>query len=172
MPSKLKRFQHTGELHFLTVSCHGREPYFSTAQSRERFELALEKVRRRYVFFVYAYVVMPEHVHLLVSEPKRESLARVMQAIKTSISKQNKPRPFWLARYYDFNLHTAEKRSEKIRYIHQNPVKRRLVSNPEDWEWSSFRHYLSGEKGRVEIESEWTAGRRQGLKAPVVFERI
>jgi putative transposase len=130
MPSRLKRFQHTGELHFLTISCHGREPYFSTPQSRELFEFALEAVRKRYVFFVYACVVMPEHVHLLVSEPKRETLARVMQALKTSVSKQSKPRPFWLARYYDFNLHGSEKRTEKTRYIHRNPVKHGLVSKP------------------------------------------
>jgi putative transposase len=171
MPSRLKRFQNTGELHLLTVSCHDRQPYFSTPQSRKLFEEALESARRRYVFFVYAYVVMPEHVHLLVSEPKRESLSQVMQALKTSVSKQSKPRPFWLTRYYDFNLHASEKRTEKIRYIHRNPVKRGLVNNPEDWEWSSFRHYFTGEKGRIEIESEWTAGFRQGLKVPEVFER-
>ena len=94
-----------------------------------------------------------------------------MQALKTSVSKQSKPRPFWLTRYYDFNLHASEKRTEKIRYIHRNPVKRGLVNNPEDWEWSSFRHYFTGEKGRIEIESEWTAGFRQGLKVPEVFER-
>jgi len=171
MPSRLKRFQHTGELHFLTISCHRRRPYFSTCQSREIFEAALETVRKRYGFFVYAYVVMPEHVHLLVSEPKRETLAQAIQALKTSVSKQSDPRPFWLARYYDFNLHNSEKRTEKIRYIHRNPVKRGLVDNPEDWEWSSFCHYLTSEKGRVEIESEWTAGLRQGLKVPVVFEQ-
>jgi hypothetical protein len=52
---------------------------------------------------------------------------------------------------------------EKLRYMHRNPVKRGLVEKPEDWEWSSFRHYLTGFEGRVEIESSWTARRREKL---------
>jgi len=50
---------------------------------------------------------------------------------------------------------------EKLRYIHRNPVERGLVTCPEDWAWSSFRHYLTGESGTVEIESHWTARRRE-----------
>ena len=65
------------------------------------------------------------------------------------------------ARYYDFNVWSEEKRVEKLRYIHRNPVKRGLVERPEDWLWSSFHHYLTGEEGVVEIESHWTATRRE-----------
>lgn len=55
------------------------------------------------------------------------------------------------------------KRIEKLRYMHRNPVKRELVHEPQDWTWSSFRHYLTGEKGIVEIESEWTGRRRERM---------
>ena len=51
---------------------------------------------------------------------------------------------------------TSKKRIEKLKYIHRNPVKRGLVDRPEDWAWSSFRHYLTGESGVVGIESPWT----------------
>ena len=61
-------------------------------------------------------------------------------------------RPFWQARYYDFNVFTDGKRIEKLDYIHCNPVKRGLVESPEDWLWSSCRYYQTGEQGRVEIE--------------------
>jgi len=61
----------------------------------------------------------------------------------------------WLPRYYDFNVWSEAKRIEKLRYLHRNPVKRGLVRSPEDWAWSSFRHYLSGIEGAVEIESQW-----------------
>ena len=64
---------------------------------------------------------------------------------------------FWQARYYDFNVWSNRKRVEKLRYIHRNPVARGLVARPEVWKWSSYRHYLTGVEGRVEIESEWTA---------------
>ena len=104
---------------------------------------------------------------MLVSEPKREMLGRVLQALKTSVSKQSDQRPFWLARYYDFNVQSEEKRIEKLKYMHRNPVTRGLVTRPEEWKWSSFQHYLTGEIGSVEIESFWTAGKRAGLAMPV-----
>jgi putative transposase len=69
-------------------------------------------------------------------------------------------RPFWQARYYDFLVHNEEKRAEKLRYMHRNPVVRGLVAKPEEWPWSSYRHYATGERCIVEIESEWTAARR------------
>ena len=166
MPSRLVRFQQAGDIHFLTFSCHDRLPYLSTSATREIFEHSLEQMRRRYVFHVFGYVIMPEHVHLLVSEPKRGMLDRAIQALKTSISKQSAHCPFWLVRYYDFNVHSEEKRVEKLRYMHRNPVARGLVARPEEWKWSSFRHYLTGEPGTVEIESFWIAGRRAGLTLP------
>ncbi len=166
MPSKLKRYQDTGDLHFLTFSCHNRLPYLATASARNLFEYVLEQTRKRYVFHVFGYVVMPEHVHLLISEPKQGMLNLAIQAMKTSVSKQSSPHPFWLARYYDFNVFTSDKHTEKLRYLHRNPVTRGLVTRPEDWRWSSFRHYMTGEEGTVEIESPWTAGKRAGLKLP------
>jgi putative transposase len=107
--------------------------------------------------------VMPEHVHLLVSEPMHGTLARALQALKLSVSVQSRERPFWQRRYYDFNVHSERKRVEKLRYMHRNPVVRGLCAAPEDWKWSSFRHYATGLEGTVEIESFWTAARRCGL---------
>jgi len=166
MPSSLKRYQQSGDFHFLTFSCYHRSPYLASSESRGRFEQTLEHIRRRYVFHVFGYVVMPEHVHLLVSEPSRATLALAMQALKTSVSKQSKERPFWQVRYYDFNVFSSAKRTEKLRYMHRNPVTRGLVDRPEEWKWSSFRHYLTGESGIVEIESTWTSGMRAGLNLP------
>ena len=166
MPTNLKRYQQSGDFHFLTFSCYHRLPYFATRESRDRFEQALEQIRKRYVFHVFGYVVMPEHVHLLVSEPTRTTLARAMQALKTSVSKQSKEKPFWQVRYYDFNVFSTAKRTEKLRYIHRNPVTRGLVTRPEEWQASSFRQYLTGEQRTVTIESTWAAAKRAGLKLP------
>jgi putative transposase len=111
------------------------------------------------------YVVMPEHVHLLVNEPGRGPLSRTVQALKLSVSMRSRERPFWQAHYYDFNISTHDKFVEKLRYIHRNPVRRGLAARPEDWKWSSFRHYRTGMRGIVEIESEWTA-RERGWQLP------
>ena len=68
---------------------------------------------------------------------------------------------FWQKRYYDFNVRNYAQFVEKLRYIHRNPVKAGLCERPEDWEWSSFRHYATGVDGGVEIASEWTARKRE-----------
>jgi putative transposase len=70
---------------------------------------------------------------------------------------------FWQRRYYDFNVWSEKKFVEKVRYIHRNPVRRGLVEQPDQWRWSSFRQYAYGEDGVVEIESQWTARRREWL---------
>src|ERR1700733_5372436 len=103
MTHGLRRFQQAGNFHFLTFSCHRRRPYLRSAIARDRFEACLERIRKRYMFVVLGYVVMPEHVHLLVNEPTRGTLDRVMQALKLSVSRRQVRTPFWQARYYDFN---------------------------------------------------------------------
>jgi putative transposase len=129
----LKRHQHLGHLHFVTFSCYQRQPRLKTATARDLFEDALERTRCRYGFQVVGYVVMPEHVHLLVSEPSKESLALGLQALKLSVTRRSEQGRFWQARYYDFNLYTEDKRVEKLDYIHWNPVKRGLVETMEQW---------------------------------------
>jgi putative transposase len=164
MPWGLKRYQQSRQLHFITFTCYHRAPLLSTEQARYTFLTGLETVRRWYSFYVVGYVVMPDHVHLLISEPERGTLALSMQMTKQMVSRKlraGKRKAFWQGRYYDFNVWSERKRVEKLRYMHRNPVTRGLVASPEDWTWSSFRHYATGEDGAVEIESQWTARKRE-----------
>lgn len=158
MPRNLKRYQESGQLHFITFSCFQREPLLDNDRLRTVFEEMLERLRQRHHFYVFGYVLMPEHVHLLLSEPEKLSLAFTIGALKTEVSKRSglEGGNFWQRRYYDFNVFTYQKFTEKLKYIHRNPVKRGLVERPEEWQWSSYCHYLRGTVGRVEIESEWT----------------
>jgi putative transposase len=110
---------------------------------------------------------MPEHVHLLVSEPERGSLRTVLQMLKQTVSRKlarrEKRSPSWQAGYYECNVWSDRTRVQKLRYLHRNPVKRGLCERPEDWQWSSFRHYLTGADSGVEIESQWAARKRQAV---------
>jgi putative transposase len=155
MTQGLKRYQSTGDLHFITFSCYQRRPYLASAQASSLFEQSLERTRSRYRFCVIGYVIMPEHVHLLLSEPALTPLATALHALKLSVSKRSTQHPFWAHRYYDFNVFTTRKQMEKLRYLHRNPVSRGIVARPEDWQWSSFRHYATGIRGIVEISSYW-----------------
>ncbi|WP_263366761.1 transposase [Edaphobacter bradus] len=102
---------------------------------------------------VLGYVVMPEHMHLLVSEPSDHEvpLSKVLQALKISVSRRLAPRPFWQKRNYDCNAFTHNKRVEKLKYMHRNPIKRGLVERADEWRWSSYRHYLLDEPGPVQM---------------------
>jgi putative transposase len=112
---------------------------------------------------------MPEHVHLLLSEPAEETVAQAMQLLKTRVSIQARREnhrtasgsPFWQTRYYDHNVRNNQAFSTQLRYIHRNPVKRGLCNTPQDWPWSSFRAWASGEVGVVEVESDLIAARRE-----------
>ena len=168
MPSGLRRYHESKQTHFVTFSCYHRLPLLSTPTTRDIFLDCLERTRRIFHLRVHGYVVMPEHVHLLLSEPEEELLSTAIQALKLASSRRtarfrepSDPR-LWQRRYFDHNVRTAESFETVLQYTHRNPVKRGLAVKPEDWKWSSFRHYATAEVGVVEIESRWTADRRSG----------
>jgi REP-associated tyrosine transposase len=156
MPLGLKRIYGLGHLHFITFSCHRRLPLLGTARARNIFVEVLDQVRYRFVLLLVGYVVMPEHVHLLISEPMVGTPSTAMQMLKQRVSRlvrkgteHGKDRSFWETRFYDFNVRTKKKKVEKLVYMHMNPVKRGLVDQPEDWPWSSYSFYQ--EKGTILI---------------------
>jgi len=171
MRRNLKRYYGAGNLHFITCGCYRRQPLLGTPRRRDLLLTVLEQVRKRYEFVV-GYVIMPEHIHLLISEPQAKNPSTVMQALKISFARRvlararrhrnpsqtglfdHPPQHIWQKRFYDFNVWTEHKRVEKLRYMHCNPVKRGLVASPELWRWSSFRAYSLGETGLVRV-NEW-----------------
>jgi putative transposase len=173
VPKGLKRFYGQRHLHFITFSCYRRLPILGTGRRRTAFLKTLEEVRIRYGFKVVGYVVMPEHVHLLMSEPDRADPSVVMQVLKQRFARRIRPRKkqdiavgqgelwpltqpidkaVWQRRFYDFNVWSPAKRTEKLRYMHNNTVKRGLASAPGEWIWSSYRYYAVGEIGIVTVE--------------------
>jgi putative transposase len=169
MPTNLHRYYGAGYSHFITTSCYQRRPLLGTARSRDLFLKVMEQVRQRHQFVVVGYVVMPEHVHLLFSEPERGNPSLVLAALKQAFAhrmlrelraKTGAQKDslwstpvvvghVWQRRFYDFVVFTEKKRAEKLRYMHHNPVQRGLVLEPQQWLWSSFRHYAYGERDPV-----------------------
>jgi putative transposase len=170
---KPKRYTGRGDLHFITFSCFQRRPLLGSVHARNLFLKTLGEVRAKHEFLLLGYVIMPEHVHLLLSEPKHLTPSRVLQILKQRVSRKMRgkhrngsrqqltlrfpedqgelPR-FWQRRFYDFNVYTKVKFREKLDYMHANPVKRRLVGHPKDWPWSSFSFYATGEPGLLRID--------------------
>ena len=120
---------------------------------------------------------MPEHFHLLMSEPRTGNPSSVMQFFKQAVvhhllsspgppsakpaesGAPTQPPPkeshFWMKRYYDFNVWSQKKRIEKLDYMHFNPVKRGLVRHPGDWPWSSYRFYTYADTHMLKIDWKW-----------------
>ena len=173
MSAGLHRTYGAHHLHFITNSCYRRLPFFDAPGAPDRFLAILEQTRQRYRFVVVGYVVMPEHIHLLITEPEIGTPSTVMQVLKQRTAHALLPkrkradprqrrlfgdeprRAFWQARFYDFNVWSTKKRVEKLRYMHNNPVKRGLVESPELWAWSSYRYYHLDDTGPVQLEVGW-----------------
>jgi putative transposase len=174
---RLERRYGLGHLHFITCSCYHRLPFLNTVKARDCFLQTLSEVRDRYDFALLGYVVMPEHIHLLISEPNRGNPSIVMRVLKQRVSRKLRRRSrrkstegqmrlwsdsplslharFWQRRFYDFNVWSARKKNEKMNYMHFNPVKRGLVSHPKEWRWSSHRFYWKSERGLCTPNPEW-----------------
>lgn len=171
MPKNLKRYYGKGDLHFITFSCFRRLALLGTARARNVFVRALGEERKKYGIAVVGYVVMPEHIHLLIGESKKGTPSSVVHSLKLRVSKrmrrgrrkqsasqrtlpfregERELPQFWQKRFYDFNVWRWEEKKEKLNNftrdrkavnMHRNPVTRRLVKDPKDWVWSSYSSY-------------------------------
>ena len=174
MPKGLTRRYGLGHLHFITFSCYRRLPLLGSVHARNAFVKILDQVRDRYGFALVGYVVMPEHIHLLISEPAVGTPSTVLQVLKQRVSRRLRRKArqpasarqwqlrfdradhslpqFWQPRFYDFNVWSQKKLMEKLQYMHMNPLKRKLVAHPNDWPWSSFSFYARKDSGLVRID--------------------
>src|SRR5579863_1048171 len=142
MPNNLRRITGFNDLHFITFCCYQRRPFLDSVRARNLAVRSLEQTRVRFGFALVGYVSMPEHVHLLLSESGTATPAKIIQSFKQRVSrtlrarKRQRPgqltfrfpersgeyRRFWQRRYYDFNVHSRAKMTEKLHYMHGNPV--------------------------------------------------
>lgn len=158
---------------YLTFSCHGRLPLLGTPPLRDLFERTLRAAREKCRFRLYAWVAMPEHVHIiLVPDLTAADGAEICRSIKqpvgfAAISRWRElnapvlPRitmedgraRFWLAGGgFDRNVRSRSRLIREIGYIHRNPVKRGLVEHPTAWPWSSARWYAGQRDGQIPID--------------------
>jgi putative transposase len=153
-----------GEIHEYTFSTYRRQPFLTDDEFKRMFLQNLDRARKKHGFLVWAYVLMPEHVHLLI--PAQSALTKdILSSIKQPFAKRivaklknenpellrkmvsgakrgNSPFSFWqVGGGYDRNVHGAREAWDCIHYIHWNPVRRGLVERPEDLAWSSARFY-------------------------------
>ena len=170
---KCKRYNVPGHAHELTFGCYQGMPLFENKVFCQYFAEAVNKAKEPYAFDVWAYVIMPEHIHLLLF-PYRPSysISQILRSIKQSVSrkavnwlKENQPgllnqmvveQPRKTYRFwqdgggYDRNIFTRETAVNSAQYIHMNPVRRKLVETVDLWHYSSFGQ-SKGRVGPIEV---------------------
>ena len=175
----IQHYNKPGHAHFLTFSCYKQLPLLNNERTRNWLIDAIEYTKEKYKYALWAYVIMPEHVHLLVyplAQPYDISL--FLKSIKQSVARKAKhflqksdtkwldkltlnrgPRKvfrFWqTGTGYDRNIKSGNELFEKFHYIHSNPVKRGLVLTPEEWLWSSARWYKGGKGISLAVDDSY-----------------
>ena len=175
---RCRRYDEPYHAHYLTFSCFRRQPFFSGQMAGRWFLEALDAARQAEGFHLWAFVVMPEHLHMVIAPGAEYSISRILWRIKKPLAERvvgfvREHHPEFLKRMaegraggrirrhfwqpgggYDGILRSVEDVYEKIRYFHANPVRRGLVVRPEDWEWSSYRAWTDGQQGAIQLDLE------------------
>ena len=185
-----RRYNDAGHAHALTFSCYRRQAFLSKDGSRRWLIDAIERARLKHRLHIWAYAIMPEHVHLLIwpTEPVYD-ISDILSSIKQSVTKRALPyvrrqapvflrrmeerRPSGVIHYrfwqpgggYDRNIVEPGTAYRQIEYIHNNPVRRGLCQKPEDWLWSSAADYAGVRVGPLRLD-------RESLPRPSGPERV
>ena len=174
-----KRYCDPGHAHALIFSCFQRRPFLSKNRSRQWLIDAIDAARNKHRFHVWAYVIMPEHAHLLLRPVESVyDISDILSSIKQSVAKRlvlyvKRQAPTFLRwmqdrqpngkihyRFwqrgggYDRNIVESKTAFQQIEYIHNNPVRRGICAKPEDWLWSSAADYLGLRNGPLRIDRQ------------------
>ncbi len=170
---QMRRIEERGAIRFLTFSCQNRQPLLADGHVCSSLLDAVDAAREMHGLLMYAWVIMPEHVHLLASPRPGQTMETSLRSIKMSVARRalalwkqqsspildsirdgkGLPR-FWLAGGgFDRSVRDVEELSKEVRYIHRNPVERGLVTRAEDWRWSSVRWWQGTREGEFECDA-------------------
>lgn len=147
---RLRHYDDLGTARFVTFSSYRRCAYLLEPGTPELIIFHVKGVGKKHGIKYWGYVIMPEHVHLVLLPPDGTKLGLVIREIKSRMARDyfsTRPagiddrRIFWQKRCYDHNCRSAATVREKINYCHLNPVKRGLVSEPGEYRWSSYNWY-------------------------------
>jgi putative transposase len=179
----VRHLDEPGHAHYFTFSCFHNQSFLTSPRACAWLVESILDAKAKHPFDLWAWVFMPEHVHLLVRPARGVKVGTILKTIKEPVSKRvaawvrcNAPEfapkmldvqpsgrqtlRFWQpGGGYDRNIFSVQELHEKIDYIHKNPLRRNLVSHPEDWIWSSFHAWSSGEDRPLPIDRSTLAAR-------------
>jgi putative transposase len=159
---KLKHYDNLGTARFITFSCYRRQPELENDRAKELFIDELINAREIFKIKIIGYVIMPEHIHLVLIPLGDLKVGAMIGQLKSLMARKyfdelGKPRDkrgvLWEKRCYDHNCRSMDFTVEKINYCHYNPVKRGLVDSPVKYYWSSYNWYQGKRDVPLNIDS-------------------
>lgn len=176
---KLFKSHEPNTFHYVTTVCFNRVEVFRSEVACQLFIDALAQTRQHCIFKLIGYVIMPDHVHLIVN-PINRDISIVMRRLKSTSARSildwlrdaghvtslrklalNQPRAkshshaLWQRDFSSIDLFTPRFVQQKLNYVHLNPIRAKLCEHPADWKWSSYRAYLPHTAGTVPVEVDW-----------------
>jgi putative transposase len=176
----LPRFHVEGYVYYITTVTYNRLPIFTRPSFIIPLIDSLNFYHYKHDFKLLGYVIMPDHIHLLIwpfgestisdimrgykeftakrivrqaeAENTEEWIAAFRQAGRDTGRSNNK---VWQDSYWDTNIYTERFLRQKLNYIHHNPIRAGLVDRPEDYVYSSYRNYTLEEEWLIEIDKDW-----------------
>jgi putative transposase len=173
----VKHFEGLGHAHYLTFSCYKRLWLFKDGNLCQLFVEHLQRASERHSFKLWAFVIMPSHVHILIRPHEGSPLSTILHSVKRTFSyhaleylRADKPavtanliegesagKPayrFWQhGGGYDRNIVNEKSLRRAIDYIHNNPVRAGLVREPTEWRWSSARFWILGDMNPLQMDA-------------------
>ena len=159
---RLRHFDHEDTARFVTFNCYRNLKALDSYDAKQILVKRINEIRSKHDFKLLGYVIMPNHVHLVIHPPNGMPLGRVVGQIKSLTARDwfsrsniepNHRRVFWQKRCYDHNCRTNKAVREKIEYCHNNPVTAGLAKEPGEWTWSSYNWYLGVRDVPIAIDS-------------------
>ncbi|QNO15774.1 transposase [Alkalicella caledoniensis] len=146
--AKLKRYYEEGAVYFVTTTTHNRTPIFNDEETCNMLiEVILQK-KESLDFDVYGFVIMPDHVHVMIQPQGTKNLSEIIGQIKGLFSKQYKERKnttqqIWQKRFYDYGIRNLKSAKQSLDYIHKNPLEEGLKLA---LKYSSYSYYYQGDE--------------------------
>jgi putative transposase len=161
--TRLRHYDQSGLARFVTFSTYRRIRALEDDQLKQIVVDELKSLRTKHGIKIHGYVLMPDHVHLVLHPPDGQELGRKIGELKSLAARRYfagqglwpdaETRILWQRRCYDHNCRNTDSVIEKINYCHNNPVNKGLVTDPGEWRWSSFNWYQGREDCPLEIDS-------------------
>ena len=152
-----RRYPNEGFPYLVTTNIKARQPLFVQRGCSEITIASIEFLRTHLGHHVHAYVVMPDHVHLVVTPRADGYVSQIMHSLKLYTARRigallRSKGGIWQARFHERTLRTPKDVESALTYVHDNPVRAGLANRPEDYRWSSYRACILGEPTPIDVD--------------------